>query len=235
MSFDLIIFDCDGTLVDTELLYNTVISDILIEEGLSEYSPQKCLECFTGLTLSNIRQVVEGEHKRDFSAALTSELYVARAQAEMDKGILPIEGAKDLLEASSAISPICVGSNGERSSVIKSLKLTDLYDHFGGHDEHIFTKIQVKNAKPAPDLFLYAAEKMNVSPEKCLVLEDSAAGVRAGRAAGMHVYGYTGSHHDPQNHAITLSENGADQTFSSLIHIVDALKNQKVFLNAKKA
>ena len=231
MNYDLIIFDCDGTIVDTELLYNSVISNILIEYGLSEYTPDACLEHFTGLTLSNIRGVVEQKHNVDLAAVLTSDLYVGRAQAEMDKGINAIKGANELLRFCKSQTKICVASNGERSSVIKSMKLVELYNYFGGHDDDIFTKIQVDNPKPAPDLFLYAAKQMGIEPQNCLVIEDSVAGVQAGIAANMSVFGYTGSHPDPQSHANTLKSAGACETFSSLIHIVEHLKGQKEFRN----
>ncbi|MFP4313085.1 MAG: HAD family hydrolase, partial [Alphaproteobacteria bacterium] len=157
---ELVIFDCDGTLVNSELLYNKIISDILLEAGLTDYNVQTCLQLFTGLTLSHIREKVERAHNLDLSSVLTSELYISRAQAEMDKNIEAVANASDLLMLCTGISKICIGSNGERSSVIKSLQLTGLYDFFGGNDDCIFTKIQVKNAKPAPDLFEYAAAQM---------------------------------------------------------------------------
>jgi HAD superfamily hydrolase (TIGR01509 family) len=229
MGFDLIIFDCDGTLVDSEMLYNTVISDLLIENGLRQYSPQKCLDLFTGLTLTHIRKIIEIEHNVDLSASMTSEIYIERAQRMMDYGIKPIEGAADLIMAAKANSKICVASNGERSSVIKSLKMTRLYEFFGGHEDSIFTKIQVQSAKPAPDLFLFAAERLQTHPVQTLVIEDSVAGVKAGVAAGMTVYGFTGSHHAPDEHARTLMAAGANACFSKLIHITESLGEQKAF------
>lgn len=224
---ELIIFDCDGTIVDSEYLYNKVISDILLENDLHEYDVTTCLEMFTGLTLKAIREIVEDKHSIDLSEVLTSELYVARAQAEMDRNVSAIQGAAELLKVCSANTKICVGSNGERSSVIKSLKLTGLYDFFGRHENHIFTKIQVENAKPAPDLFLYAAEKMGVVPKNCLVIEDSQAGVQAGVASRMHVWGFTGASHDHDALAKRLKKSGAQETFSSLIHIADRLYGTK--------
>ena len=189
---DLIIFDCDGTLVDSEVLYNTVISDLLKEAGLDTYTPQVCLALFTGLTFSNIRELMETKHDLDLSEVMSAERYIAKSQARMDEKLDAIEGARDLLESVSASHKICIGSNGERSSVIKSLQNTGLYDFFGGNDDHIFTKIQVKNPKPAPDLFLYAAHEMGIAPEHCWVMEDSVAGVQAGpgfRQGQAHVFG----------------------------------------------
>ena len=223
----LTIFDCDGTLIDSELLYNTVISDLLCESGLDHYTPELCLERFTGLTLSTIRAQVEEEHKIDLETRITPDIYVSRAQAQMDKGLYAIVNADQLLARSRTLGKVCVASNGERSSVIKSLKMTGLYDSFDGGEDHIFTKIQVQNAKPAPDLFLYAAERMDVLPKDCAVIEDSVAGVRAGIAAGMYVLGFTGSHHNPALHAMALKEAGAHRIFSDLIHIADYLGGEK--------
>lgn len=226
---ELIIFDCDGTLVDSELLYNTVIADLLSEAGLPEYTPQVCLGLFTGLTFSNIRSLVEKKHGLDLSESMSSERYIARSHARMDEGLNAIEGANAVLQSVSQTHKICIGSNGERASVIKSLQNTGLYDFFGGNDEHIFTKIQVKNAKPAPDLFLFAAREMGFNPGQCWVIEDSVAGVTAGVAAGMNVIGFTGSSHNPSEQEKKLREAGANYCAAQLIHILDLLSGQKEF------
>ncbi len=226
---DLIIFDCDGTIVESETLYNSVISEFLTKAGLPEYTVERCLHDFTGITFSDIRTLVETRHDMDLSESMDPARYVARAQELMDMTIEPIVGAADLLSTLRGQIKICVGSNGERSSVIKSLKLTGLYEYFGGTDETIFTKIQVARAKPAPDLFLFAAEQMGAAPHNTIVIEDSTAGVRAGIAAGMHVIGFTGSHNSPDQHAKTLAEAGAHQCVSQLIHISEQLAEQKRF------
>jgi beta-phosphoglucomutase-like phosphatase (HAD superfamily) len=114
-----------------------------------------------------------------------------------------------------------VASNGERSNVVESLNLTGLKKHFV--DGHIFTKIQVKNPKPHPDLFLFAATQMGVAPENCVVIEDSAAGVRAGVAAGMMTFGFTGASHDPIKQAEILKSAGATAVYPRLIHIREHL------------
>ncbi len=223
--YQLIIFDCDGTLVDSEALYNTAIADIVSEYGLTKYTPAYCLEHFTGLTLGNIRGMIEAESGHDLSSVLTSEIYVARAQAKMDEGLSAIPGARDLLDYAASRYKICVASNGERSSVIKSLKITGLFDYFG--EERIFTKIEVPRPKPFPDLFLHAAAKMSESPAHTLVLEDSMAGVKAGVDAGMQVFGVTPAHHDPARQAENLRQIGAMRVFEALIHIPEALEIKK--------
>ncbi|MAE51703.1 MAG: hydrolase [Micavibrio sp.] len=223
----LVIFDCDGTLIDSEMLYNTVISDLLCEAGLDMYTPGLCLERFTGLTLSAIRAQAEQAHNMDLSSHLAAETYVRRAQQQMDVALSAIAGADVLIARAKERGKICVASNGERSSVLKSLKLTSLYDYFETGESQIFTKVQVENAKPAPDLFLFAADKMQVQTKDCVVVEDSVAGVQAGLAAGMHVIGFTGSHHAPAAHAKVLKSAGAHRIFSDLIHIADYLSGEK--------
>ena len=106
----LTIFDCDGTLIDSELLYNTVISDLLCESGLDHYTPELCLERFTGLTLSTIRAQVEEEHKIDLETRITPDIYVSRAQAQMDKGLNAIVNADQLLARSRTLGKICVAT-----------------------------------------------------------------------------------------------------------------------------
>ena len=221
----LILFDCDGTLVDSEGLYNSVIAEMLTEHGLQAYNPAYCLAHFNGLTLTTIRQTVEADTGHDLSGVLTSDLYIRRAQARMDEGLLAIDGAGKLLEWSASRGKIALASNGERSSVIKSLKITGLYDFFG--EERIFTKIEVPRPKPFPDLFLHAAARMDTNPADCVVIEDSLAGVEAGYAAKMRVFGFTGVHHTPDLQAKKLMQAGAERVFSALIHIPEALRDQK--------
>jgi beta-phosphoglucomutase-like phosphatase (HAD superfamily) len=128
-----------------------------------------------------------------------------------------VEGAPELVSAVAGRYKSCVASNGERSSVLSSLTITGLIEHF--KDASIFTKNQVQNPKPYPDLFLFAASQMGEPAERCLVIEDSVTGVRAGVAAGMTVWGFTGTHHAPEKHAETLKEAGANAVFESLIHM----------------
>ena len=220
-NFDLIIFDCDGTLVDSEYLNNKVSSDLLIEFGLTEYTPEKCIEEFTGSTWTNIRSDLEARHNVKLPDDLISN-YIARVHAEMEKGLPPIKGAIDFVVTSQSKFKICVGSNGERSNVMKSLSLCGFSPKFF-QDDNIFTRIQVPNGKPAPDLFLYAAEKMNTEPSKCLVIEDSPTGVLAGVAAGIEVWGFVGTAHDQKSQEKKLIEAGASRVFSDFIHMGEAL------------
>ena len=118
----------------------------------------------------------------------------------------------------------CVASNGERNNVISSLKNIGLYDLFGDH--RIFTKSQVARGKPAPDLFLFAADKMQCQPEHCIVIEDSTAGVKAGVAAGMRTIGLTAASPDPDDAGARLIEAGAHiicRDWAQILHSINSL------------
>lgn len=219
--FDLIIFDCDGTLTDSEYLNNQALLDVLHEEGLTHYTLDHAYKTWVGTTVSSILLAIRVETGRDLSPQDIVPRYIKRV-AELQKTALkPIEGALELVAAAKTKFKICVASNGERSNVLESLELTGLMPSFT--PETVFTKVQVKNPKPAPDLFLYAAAQMDVDPELCVVIEDSTTGTRAGVAAGMTTWGFSGSNHDPARQAQNLQSAGAHAVFERLIHIQDRL------------
>lgn len=215
---DLIIFDCDGTLVDSETLYNSITAELLNELGFEEYTPELCIELFAGQAWSTIKAGLEERHGAEIPKDIV-ERYIAIANARMDTDLQTPLGADDVVSALKAERSICVASNGERNNVIKSLKITGLMDHF--IEDHIFTKIQVEQPKPAPDLFLFAAERMGFESSHCLVIEDSPAGVAAAVAANMKVIGFTGCAHDQDQQAELLKNAGAKIITDKLIHITD--------------
>ncbi|PZO87201.1 MAG: HAD family hydrolase [Micavibrio aeruginosavorus] len=219
-NFDLIIFDCDGTLTDSEYLNNKALLDVLHEDGFTQYDLDHAYANWVGTTVSNILLSIQMETGR-VPADDVVPRYIAKVAEMQHTHLKPIEGAADLIAAAAKLGKICVASNGERTNVVHSLELTGLMQYFT--PETVFTKIQVKNPKPYPDLFLFAASQMDVPPERCLVIEDSAAGTRAGVAAGMTTWGFTGSSHDLEKHENTLKSAGADRIFPRLIHMIDAL------------
>ncbi len=215
--FDLIIFDCDGTLTDSESINNRALLEVLHEAGFTQFDLQYAYKNWVGTTVSNILLSIQMETGR-LPPEGTVQKYMTRvAELQLTGGLVPIEGAAELVAAAKTKYKICVASNGERRNVIESLKITNLMDYFT--EDTVFTKIQVKNPKPAPDLFLFAADKMGVPPERCLVIEDSQAGVLATRAAGMTSFGYAGSAHDPAKHYQHLASTGSHEVFHELIHI----------------
>lgn len=180
----LIIFDCDGVLVDSEGLCARVFSEQLQTIGL-QYSPSWCLENFHGRSLPECFMYLEqtcGHHlPTDFKQVLdkaTLEAY--------DRDLQAIVGITDVLQQLKNLNrPICVASNGSKAKVLKALKLTGLASYFG---PHIFTIDDVQRGKPAPDLFLLAASTMGAEPHNVCVVEDSSAGIEAAIAAQMPVY-----------------------------------------------
>lgn len=217
----LIIFDCDGTLVDSEYLYNSITSELLNEIGYGEYTPELCMTLFTGQSWSTIRQDLEARHGEALPDDII-ERYIRIANEKMDHDFEATPHANDVLHRLGADRQICVGSNGERNNVIKSLEVTGLLHHFD--ENRIFTKIQVERPKPAPDLFHFACTQMNVAPENALVIEDSPAGVKAARAAGIRVLGFIGTAHNKDQQAQALEKAGADAIIDCLIHIDAHLK-----------
>lgn len=217
---ELIIFDCDGTLVDSEYLNNKAFSDVLLGFGLEKYTPEYCLATFAGRTITNLMIEIQMETGFDFPAD-TVQRYISRVEELQKIELHPVRGALDLVRDCADNMNICVGSNGERSNVIRSLELTGFTPYFP--EERIFTKIQVREGKPAPDLFLFAAEQMGVSPDRCVVIEDSETGTTAGVAAGMFTIGFTGTHHEPEKQEIRLKSAGAHAVVSDLIHIKDLI------------
>ena len=219
--FDLIIFDCDGTLTDSEYVNNKAVLDVLAEENITQYDLDYAYRHWLGTTLPGIVLAIQMETGKMLSPDFSMRC-VRRGLELADSFLNPVEGAPDLVAAAAGKFKICVASNGEQSSVEHALGSTGFMAYFT--PETVFTKSLVKNPKPYPDLFLHAAAVMGAeSGRRCLVIEDSATGVRAGVAAGMTVWGFTGSSHDPLRQAETLKSAGAHDVFPSLIHIKDRL------------
>ncbi|MGZ9108347.1 MAG: HAD family hydrolase [Micavibrio sp.] len=213
----LVIFDCDGTLVNSEALNNSVTASIMAENGAPQYDLDYCLNHFAGIRLSEMIAIVEERHNLRF-ATDAAEQYASRVTARMPQELKVVKQALETVEMVAARGPVCVASNGERGNVLMSLSLTGIAAIVPA--ERTFTANMVKHAKPAPDLFLYASEKMGVHPDHCLVIEDSVFGVQAARAAGMRVLGFTGVHHDPENQAALLKRDGAMAIIQTLPEIV---------------
>ncbi|GJL85860.1 MAG: haloacid dehalogenase [Micavibrio sp.] len=224
MTYDLIIFDCDGTLVDSESVYSVITSELLNEAGFAEYTPALCNSLFAGLSWTEMRVWLEEKHGGPMPEDIVHR-YTDIARERMDAELKVVHGAHEILTDIQGSIKTCVASNGERSNVLKSLKITKILDFF--HEPHIFTRIQVENPKPAPDLFLHAAEIMEATPENTLVIEDSHVGITAATAAGMDVVGFTGTAHHPESHETRLNEAGAHGIIDSLIHIPAILKHGK--------
>lgn len=211
-NFDLIIFDCDGTLVDSELLCNIASSEVLVGAGYPQYTPEYCLQHFVGAGQAAVWQAVMNETGTVLPSDV-NQRFIERVAANMNIA-RPAPGIEIVLEALSGTYTICVGSNGERPNVVGALEATGLLPFFS--DNRIFTVEDVANPKPAPDLYLHAAAQMGVPPQRCLVVEDSITGATAGVAAGMSVFGYTGLTHDSDAHGPRLRSLGVHKTSADI-------------------
>jgi HAD superfamily hydrolase (TIGR01509 family) len=166
------------------------------------YTAAEVARDFTGVSLKDQIARIEAERgvrlPDDFREWLNRALF-ARFETELK----PVEGVRDAIL--SLPFPRCVASSSAPERIALSLRVTGLADLF----DHIFSSTQVPRGKPAPDLFLYAADRMNARPEDCLVIEDSAAGVQAAMAAGIRVIGFVGGGHCGPDHADKLRQAGA--------------------------
>ena len=206
---DLIIFDCDGVLIDSEVIACRIDAEVLSEAGIP-ISAAEIAQRFIGTTMSQMLATLSEEHE----VALPDDL-VARLQARLETAfaqeLRPLPGTAELLAALTV--PSCVASSSGPERLAQSLGLTGLADHFGAR---VFSARSVARGKPAPDLFLYAAERMAVEPDHCLVVEDSLSGVTAAVAAGMAVTGFTGGSHCGSGHGERLRAAGAVQVVANM-------------------
>src|ERR1700754_2493541 len=184
---DLIIFDCDGVLVDSEVLSCRALSETLTAYGI-DLGADQALDLFLGRSVTAVLQHYEALG-RLIPEQFTAELR-AGVRAAFLSSLRPIEGVKSVLQDLQI--PHCVASSSDVDRVAFSLSLTGLAPHF---DTRLYTSQMVERGKPAPDLFLYAAERMQADPRRTLVIEDSISGVKAGKAAGMTVWGFVGGSH----------------------------------------
>jgi HAD superfamily hydrolase (TIGR01509 family) len=181
--FDLVIFDCDGVLVESEALACEIFVQMLAEYGYPlDY--EETLYKFYGVTLSNRVKVSAQElgwTPPDDFIPIFNERLLALSEREL----LPVPHIHELIGSLSV--PICVASNGSREEIVFRLKVAKLTERFG---DAIFSGTEVPHPKPAPDVYLAAAQAFQIPPARCVVIEDSILGVTAGVLAGMTVYGH---------------------------------------------
>ncbi len=186
--FDLVIFDCDGVLIDSEVLSADVLIAGLMDVGVA-VDRAYVREHFLGRSFPTVaRQVTE-----TFQVALPADFeltYRNNLLARYETELRTTPGIENVLE--NLTIPVCVATSSSPPRVARSLAISGLAKYFG---TRVFTASQVANGKPAPDIFLFAADRMGARPTRTLVIEDSAPGVLAAQAAGMVVLGYVGGAH----------------------------------------
>ncbi|MEW1568976.1 HAD family hydrolase [Streptomyces sp. NPDC093509] len=182
---ELVIFDCDGVLVDSERIAARVQVTLGVELGWP-LTEDEVVDRFIGRSHAAIREQVAARLGED-TAATWSERFEQLHREAVDADLAPVEGLPEALDALTL--PTCIASSGSHDKMRHTLGRTGLYERFVGR---IFSATEVSHGKPAPDLFLHAARQMGVDPAACVVVEDSQPGVRAARAAGMRSFGYAG-------------------------------------------
>lgn len=202
--YELIIFDCDGVLVDSERITNQVFVDMLNELGLP-LTLEDMFEQFVGHSMNQCLDKITSMLGKPLSADFLPA-YRTRTKNALESGLLPIPGIEDALDKLAL--PTCVASSGDHEKMRTTLGITGLWRRFEGR---IFSATEVANPKPAPDIFLHAAKELNASPANCVVVEDTPTGVAAAVAAGMTVLGYCGL-----TPAHRLQAAGAHHVFDSM-------------------
>lgn len=201
-----VIFDCDGVLVDSEVLAMEVELELLAECGLA-YSSQEFRETFLGLNDAAAHEILERHSLERLGRPLPKGLQGRGRKARWDacqSRLVEIPGCGAAMAALRL--PKAVASSTGADFLQEKLRLTGLLAAF---DPHVYSSDLVGRAKPHPDIFLYAAERLGVEPERCLAVEDSVNGVRSARAAGMTVWGFSGGGHIDGAAAARLLEAGA--------------------------
>lgn len=184
-TFELVIFDCDGVLVDSETITNSLMIDML-EPHRIVLTKEEYVRKYVGLTIESCLSQLSKEYDVDFPEGFITE-YHRMALELLRKHVKEVDGVRGLIERLDV--PFCVASNSADSKVKLMLEVTGLHKYFSGK---IFSSSHVSKPKPAPDVYLMAARANNINPEYCAVIEDTPTGIKAAKAAGMFVYGFQG-------------------------------------------
>ena len=218
---DLIIFDCDGVLVDSEIIAARIEAELLTDAGF-EISPEELARTYAGLVFKDILLRVE-----EISGLPLQATLIGKAEAAVGKRLLQeVRAVEGVHEAILQVSgPCCICSNSRSERIRAMLKNTGILPLFKGP---IFSapELPTGRTKPAPDVFVHAAKEFGADPARVFVIEDSVHGVAGARAAGMRVIGFTGGAHSYPGHADALTEAGAEtviRRWADLKGVIDAL------------
>lgn len=212
MQFEAILFDCDGVLVDSELITNRVLHAMLNESGWM-LSEDDCMRIFIGKTVRSETARIEAETGKPLTDAWMAEFY-ERRNVRLRAELVAIEGALSAVQSvhQQLNGKIAVASGADKPKVLMQLEKVGMLPFFGAH---VFSGHDLPRTKPWPDVYLAAAASLGVPPEKCLVIEDSVPGLTAGVRAGATVWGYcpkVGAHSTPEQ----LLQAGAHCVFDGM-------------------
>jgi HAD superfamily hydrolase (TIGR01509 family) len=196
----LVIFDCDGVLVDSEPLSNTCFARALAREGL-DWSVEETMRRLMGRSMKSCVEIVEGLLGRTLPDDFVDRLQAETMQVFHDAPLKPVAGVAKAIDALEAAGyATCVASSGSIDKMRVTLGITALWQRFEGR---IFSASEVPRGKPFPDLFLHAALRMNAQPFDCIVVEDSLPGIHAARSAGMRALAYVGAPYADRSNLVT--------------------------------
>lgn len=192
-----VIFDCDGVLVDSEVLGIKILLEMTAAYGV-KLDLEEAVKDLSGRRLKEVLGMLQTLAHAPFPEDMEL-LFRQKSYQVMEKEVLAVEGVQELLNALPV--PFCVASSGPREKIQMNLTNTGLIGYF---EEKIFSAYDINSWKPDPGIFLHAARQMGFSPQECVVVEDSLAGIQAAIAGGFRVYGYTNGHNSKE-----LEEAGA--------------------------
>jgi HAD superfamily hydrolase (TIGR01509 family) len=208
--FDMVAFDCDGVLVDSELITCGVLADMLNELGW-QVSLEETMRIFVGRLVRDEAAMIEANISKPMPADFYLQ-FVERRNRALEAGVHPVRGIKAAVaQLVEREMPFCVASGADRAKMRLTLGQTGLLPWF---EKNMFSGMEVPRTKPAPDVYLLAARTMGMDPSRCVVIEDTPTGIAAGRAAGMTVYGYA-ERSDPE----LLLAAGADKVFDDMAQL----------------
>lgn len=222
-AFDLVIFDCDGVLVDSEVIACRVVAESLRDVG-HIISAESVGDRFAGLRTNDIYAILEAEMGRPLPATFDADLK-RRAVELFERELCAISGIETMLPLLATAK--CVASSSGPDNLAYKLRLTGL---LGWFEPAVFSTALVAKGKPAPDIFLYAAAQMGAEPARCLVVEDSAPGITGAKAAGMTAFGFVGGSHCRSGHDARLSAAGADLVFADMRELPKLMAQRKATL-----
>lgn len=217
-SVDLVIFDCDGVLIDSEVVSTRSTVEALATLGY-DISESEVARRFVGRSYASLKKEIEAEWGRSLPDSFEADVEQRTLNA-MATSLQPTKGVQDALPRLKL--PRCVASSSSVDWITAGLEKTGLLQHF---EPHLFSASMVENGKPAPDIFLHAAREMGVPPDRALVIEDSLPGVQAGYASGATVIGFTGGSHitDKQEHGARLGAAGASLIIEEMRTLPDLI------------
>ncbi len=216
MPVELVIFDCDGVLIDSEPIVNRIHAGLLGECGYT-IGEGELFERFCGMSDRDMLAAIERESGRPLPADYHHRVAAAVAR-EYPRSLRAIDGVAAMLAAIPL--PVCVASSSVPAQLRCGLGAAGLAGYFA---DNIFSASEVARGKPAPDLFLHTANRMGASPPRCLVVEDSLPGIAAAVAAGMTAIGFTGGGHCRPGHAVRLAAQGAALVIERMADLLPAL------------